>query len=738
LTLAEAEEPLDEQACRDAQGEFVSAVYLIARKDDSLTRRALACNQVSGHLRTLQELLIPLLPQYATFEQQARDKLQQELEAACSRVISHVRSRTPESSGPEVSRLLLQAEDWFRADMRMMGLNPYAPLWPYIRDLELLEHRVRGAGDASGEDTAGVPPLARQESLRLQALAFDRRLARVSTMDRIAAVEKALESHLIGLEASLALGSDIAVNPPSFYAEKVETFDSAALEQTLPQHFLELCPVHTDALPEDDPGVVALPPVQRWLTSRDPVASLVETAKSMQAQESVFEDLRTSLAASENPAGDITQLLERTRRDLDRIEELAMLLRLRLAYAPEHVSDLEAQEVLFLMLRQSLGRYEVRSSRAVTSLDAMSRQTLSAADLTKATTDITALGRQQRALREDIQQSATRLREGNLVDEEIRGKFPLLDTFRRTEAFVQAAVRSLTADKPTAVAEQFLADFPEAALSFLVSRRGKLENVRDQIERCRRELRADDPDAAAYRSAVDKARQSLADFRKVLALVTAVKSEEPTAEIRNAKRKRGTHRLPPQLTATLDSLDSRVRNLDIDLDTAAATEIRARLFALGEIMQALERTLGVLDVAARQTGLPTTNFTGGPDNTWADANRKSANITRRRIEGLAHRADQQVVRGVLGGLQEPDDMVTSRPPIAWSRLLYRLVRSPLTGPVVIRTAGGDEPAAAEPLVAWLLEELDEAQSEARRKGSLKHYSESTLEWIRSMKDYLRY
>jgi hypothetical protein len=96
------------------------------------------------------------------------------------------------------------------------------------------------------------------------------------------------------------------------------------------------------------------------------------------------------------------------------------------------------------------------------------------------------------------------------------------------------------------------------------------------------------------------------------------------------------------------------------------------------------------------------------------------------------------VHGVLGGLQEPDDMVTSRPPIAWSRLLYRLVRSPLTGPVVIRTAGGDEPASAEPLVAWLLEELDEAQSEARSKGNLKHYSESTLEWIRSMKDFLRY
>jgi hypothetical protein len=58
--------------------------------------------------------------------------------------------------------------------------------------------------------------------------------------------------------------------------------------------------------------------------------------------------------------------------------------------------------------------------------------------------------------------------------------------------------------------------------------------------------------------------------------------------------------------------------------------------------------------------------------------------------------------------------------------------------VVIRTAGGDEPASAEPLVAWLLEELDEAQSEARSKGNLKHYSESTLEWIRSMKDFLRY
>jgi hypothetical protein len=243
LTLAEAEEPLDEQACRDAQGELVSAVYLIARKDDPLTRRALACSQVSERLRTLQGLLVPLLPQYAKFEQQARDKLQQDFEAARSRVISHVGrvSNLPNSRQGESEAgwkpVLQQAEDWFRADMRMMGLNPYAPLWPHIRDLELLEHRVRGAGDASAEDTADVPRSARQESLQLIALAFDRRLARVTTMDRIAAAEKALAGHLIGLEASLALGSDIAVNPPSFYAEKVETLDSAASEQTLPQHF---------------------------------------------------------------------------------------------------------------------------------------------------------------------------------------------------------------------------------------------------------------------------------------------------------------------------------------------------------------------------------------------------------------------------------------------------------------------------------------------------------------------
>ncbi len=774
LALAETEKPLDEQACRDAQGELVSAVYRIVRKDDPLPRRVLACNQVFKHLRTLRELLIPLLPQYATFEQEARGKLREEFEGARNRVITRVgqvpgppaptpngdvRSRTRESSGSEVFRLLLQ-EDWFRSDMRMMALNPYAPLWPYVRNLDLLEGRVRGVEDAAAEnteqDTAEAPAAARREAMQLQLLAFDRRLARVTSMDRIGAAEKALARDLIGLETSLALGPEIAVNPPSFYAERIRTFDSAGMgsrsretpgesegdrlltNSAASQHLLELCPIHTDALSMDDPGVAALPRAQRWLVARDPVAALVETANAMQAEESAFDDLHTSLAAGEDPASDIAQLLNRTRRDLDRIEVLLMLLRLQLAYAPQHVPELEAREVLFLILRQSLGRYAVRGGRAVRSLDLMSRKTLSAADLTTATTDISALGRRHRALREGIQQSAARLREGKLVDQETRDRYPLLDTFRRTEAFAEAARRSPAADEPRAVAEQFLADFPEAASIFLVRRRGILEEVREPLERCRRELNADAPDASAYRSAVEQARKSLAGFRNILGLVTAAQPKEREGENGNPKRVRATHRLPPQLAATLESLDRQVRNLDIDPGTATATEVRVCLFALGDILQALQRALGTLDAAAGQTEFVTTAFTGGPDNTWADANRKSANRTRSRIAALARHANEAVVGGILGGLEGPDDTAASGTAVAWSRLLYRLVRSPLTGPVVIKTKGGGRDTAAEPLVAWLLEELDQAESEARRKGNLKHYSERTLEWIRSLKDFLRY
>jgi len=755
LALAETEAALDEQACRAAQGDLVSTVYHIARKEDSLTRRALACDQVNEKLRKLHGLLIPLLPEYAQREQQARGTLQEAFDAARNRV----GSRTRENSGE--SRLTADAkgatrrkESWLLADMRMMGFNPYAPLWPYVRDLELLEGNVRGSiapptanadpaeGDTREADNR-VPSAARREWLQSRILAFDRRLDEVIGMDRIGAAEKRLAGHLIGLEASLALGPEIAVHPPSFYAEKIKTFaldhtrqanrraggspeasarpetpasHETELEGQLPKRLLEICPVRAQALSGGD-SVVGEALAEQWLVSRDPVALLVETADAMQQRESMFDELRVSLAGSDNPAAEIGRLLELTRRDVERIEELVMLLRLKLAYAPGSVS--ESHELLFLMIRQSLGRYEVRSDRAAKSLSAMSRSKLSAADLTRGTTDIASLGHQHQALRSDIHQFAAQLRSGELLDEETRQKYPLLDTFRRTAGFVAAARQSLASEDPASVAERFLADFPEAAVSHFVSQRDALEAARDQLTLCNRELRAGAPDAATYRDALAQARRSLAEFRSALALA-------------------GNSGVPAQLSATLQSLDARVRNLDLDLDTAADIDVRARMFALGEIMQTLERTFGVLDLAARQTRDITTNFTGAPDNTWIEANRRSANHARSRIEGLARYADGQVALGVLGGLQGPRDEPHAWTSLAWSRLLYRLVRSPLTGPVVIKTAGADRGAAAEPLVAWLLEELEEAENQARQKGKLKHYSERTLEWIRSMKDYLRY
>ena len=50
----------------------------------------------------------------------------------------------------------------------------------------------------------------------------------------------------------------------------------------------------------------------------------------------------------------------------------------------------------------------------------------------------------------------------------------------------------------------------------------------------------------------------------------------------------------------------------------------------------------------------------------------------------------------------------------------------------------DQQEHADPLTQWLLEQLDDARREANKAGNLKVYRLNTLEWIDSVRDFLRY
>ena len=101
-------------------------------------------------------------------------------------------------------------------------------------------------------------------------------------------------------------------------------------------------------------------------------------------------------------------------------------------------------------------------------------------------------------------------------------------------------------------------------------------------------------------------------------------------------------------------------------------------------------------------------------------------------------ARQRATHGMLEGLAERPDRLRMEEGLAWARFYHRAARSPLSGDVATRAARRADGTAADPLMRWLMAEIEEARKETRRDGGLKHYGRITREYIESLADLLRY
>ena len=705
-TLTDSQAGLSRDQFLGHQGDLVAAVHTVARKEGSLATRIAACDTVNRRLQEMQAAIAPEFPKYAEIEHNERKELRELFEV--------VRIEVATGQGEDWQK---QAESWFLADMRMMGFNPYAELWPYIEDLALLRQNVRSPANTRLNTAMERPAAADRIRLRNQTLAFSRELNKVLSLNRISDAEKALASLLIGLEAAHTLGPRIVQHSAEHYAEQLRTFDPATPVTELPQDFADLCPTQVDTLASVDDGLKSNTHVQRQLLSFDIQEALVDMARSMQTTASMFDAASRTLATSEDPGATVLKLLERAESELGRIKELTMLLRLKLTYAPDTVP--EDYDVLFLILRQAINRYESRNALLIGNLRSSASGSMSAAEIQTTSMGVGRLGRSFAGLQNNIREYARKLAEGTLVQEDTRQEYPLLKDFQRTKKFIAYSREALQGGDRTATAENFLLEFPNTAVSYLVSQRDLLEVAETSLKQCSAELNRESRSHETYASALSSARENLVSFQDALAIA-------------------GQGGVQSQLNTTLQALNARVRNLDFNLKTATDADVRARMFALGEIMQTLERMLRILDNAAFQQAGMETAFDGGPANIRAEDNFRSAEDARRRIESLADHANRQVIFGILGGLRPDADVQDRKLGAAWSHLLYQMVRSPLTGSVREERIVTLPPPPEDDLVKWLTEQLEEARKETRRKDNMKYYRNDTIEWVDAMKDFIRY
>ncbi len=692
LAAFEAGLPIDE--ARRLQEALISSAYQFARREPSAARQLAAYQPVRQALDELLVAVAAAMPAAAAQEQIARRRLATQADSG----LGQAQLAAPGQPPPA-----------WRANLRMHALEPFLPLWPALVEMERLLG-ARGQGP-SGAAVAAPPPAAGALERRAQALGWRWELAEIDAAKTIGELERRLAWRILAQEVALA--TDATGDQPEWPSlTEMANLPPPAVDEWL----AAVAPATAGQIVEWEEELAGL--AGDRLPAGAGLDNLAAVADRLRQDEPLFFGVGQEVTAeAEQAVASVAALLDRHRQAIGGLEEALTGLQLRLVlFPPAPVGD---QDLLFLRWREALGRFRSRSGPAVAKLDEWRRQA-GGGDAKLAAAALADLERQAIALRQNLEQLLAEARNGELATAASWQKYPLLTIFEHTTLLVELATELAANRQPEAVAQRFLAAFPEAGDALLVDRLPLVDRLADSLKAAEARLTTATVDVASFHLALAQGQKSLDEFNAAL----TVAGEGPLAG--------QARRLAAELAA-------RWRTLPLGAEAPTEAAIRQRQFVLAEINETvarLRRTLATATLQARPASLA---FAGGPDDIWRPANRRHAEYARRQLEGLFEFAWGQVAKAMFVALQ-PDSLTAAdrQAALEWSLLLHRLVRSPLTGPVVTRLPVESTAASGSPLVQWLLEQLDQGRRDAAREGAVDHYRDSTLEWLDSLRDLLRY
>lgn len=706
---------MDAATLKALQGELNTAGYYLNRGGQA--KNLASCDEVTQLLGRLLEAVRPALPVLLREEQQARERLHLLYQVAWNRVAAGLPLPATSARRPEL------ALAWAENDLRLLERNPFAPLTPRLRDLALLD--ALEATDAPPAATAaltaflapdGTQAAATAEELRVhQLLALDWELGELLAAGRIAAPEKALAARL--LEFTAVLAGD------------TRTADPATLEKTILA--LPLAPV-AGTPPAEAPAAFAqqalagldLAVVEAVLlkAAQERLAlgrlrtvagtALERAAAAAKAVDALELALNSGDTALPEALGNATATIGRTVRSY---EQLVRLAALDVGYVDPLAAGARQEERLFLRLREAVGRYRGRAGLAVQNLEAARTRELDAAQLGSIGADLSIIKAGVQALHNALK---TGLDDYAAAD--AGPKYPILEAFAETRAWVGTARDLLAAKRPADVAEQFVKQFAAARLEFLAARCSLLDTGIRELHTTETAL-----DDAANR-----------DPARVTAHLTA--ATQAYNGFLSALEKAGKGPFQDRCRQETAALLARVTKLAQAPAAPDPTEQRRRLLELSEVVKDTQRLLRRVRAELDSLSGPQLEYAGGPDRIWLQETRMDAEIARQRLLGQLRHARRRFTLGILDALETPPTPAACRELQAWGLVCHRVPRSPLSGVVTPprAEAGGD--SARNPLVKWLLEQLEEAAGETRAEDSLRNYPGISRELIQASKDFMRY
>ena len=700
---------LNAERLKSLQGELNTSGYHLSRGDP--VRGIAACDDIARLLGLLLDEVRPGLPALLRDEQKARSFLEG-LYAAAWREVATV---PVERTGIDWRRR------WVEADYQMLERNPFAPMWPRAMDLLLstsLDRRLAGLQAGARSDTnlaalleppAAVAAAVTEERRFWALLAAEWELADLQASTRVSPAEKALAAGLVAFGELLEAGEPAAA-------------EVAALEKKLQQKTPDVA-----SLPPADLGgglrrqrqamnlqaiEAALAPVVRSrVVVRKPVEEARVARERMAGAAAAVATLETALLAGDagvtNAIFQAMDTLADAVRGCDRVVRLSAL---DAGWLDPLGPDAAQEELLYVRIREAVERYHGRAGESVRGMREMAGHELDAAQLGNLGADLTIVKAGVQALQNTL---------ASAVDEygsrQNRHNYPILQMFTETRTWLQEAGELARSERQAEVARRFIQESPFARFEFLGARSGMLDAALRELATVEHLLEEPVADAAATQRKLDAARSGLAGF-----LVEVGKA--------------GKGDLQETVGKSVADLAGRLDRVA----RAGETDDRRRFLAVADVVKDGNRLLHRLRVDVGAAATEQMEYAGGPDRIWMQDTRLPAEVSRQRLLGQIRWGRRAFAMGMLEPLEPAPDARRYADAAAWSLFCHRVARSSLSGVVTPprSEAGGD--SARNPLVKWLLEQVDEAAKETQSEDTLRNYRGITRELIPSLKDYLRY
>jgi len=693
LERAAAHQPEEEVAAlRDRQRDMNTAAFFMSRGGPG--RRAEASAEVAAALGPVIDELRRALPRAFERYREARGELAARYARESERRFTALTTRDPAARSALADRLL--------DTHRLMGHDPFAPVWPRLRTLILLETALRRPPGTPAPDWLRHPPEQLAELIDRQrreaALqGFEARKSILADLE-LAPPERALELALLSLEWRVQVGEPLPENRLATLATEPR--------DTLP-----------DTLPTPSPRqgrgpwpLAALAELAAAVRDLHPLRPRPGRLRELSQQFIATSDALATTFQGEGEA-DLGALATALTRDQQALHMLLAKMTADLMVPRDPAAEIPVRWPLgLLQLREATERYQARTGDVLTSLREASGREMDAGEMAGLQANLRQLTFLHRGLASRLEAIGAETVDEQTLQEQAE-RYPWLDALQRSRRYV-ALARRLEGPDPAAAATEMIEAFEHAGLQYLLARGGLLAQGLAALEQAQAAL--GEARYPAYHQALETAAAHLARFEEALG-----RAGEGPVQARLAPR--------------LGQVRTDLRNLDLP-DQPDDVAVSRRRFELGQVLRELRQLRRTLTGALPEGASLATGFYGGPEGLWRGPTRRDAEIARQRLLEQVRIAEQRITLGVLEALEAEPQPARYRQAAGWAGWLYRAVRGELAGAGVVRTGGGERAKPKDPHLEFLLEELDQAQ----QNRNLGAYERPTHEYLDLVRDHLRY